>query len=550
MKTLLVLTFALLGGFTIGCATGRQGLQRRPINLRHAFHRLDRVMTEEERERLRSGEVTPTDLHHGFGAALRANWGLWGRSALATWFRVRGIHHADDMSAIILTSYVHRLRGEPIELRAQIRQHKEYWRDAQEFHVADVRESVNRAGRIAQARSGWVSELEAVPAVVIPALSGPRYIRKIERYRTGFVLFTADRETDPGCWHSGALVFEGVAAKLRPVGREGCAAVHDLVTVAGRSWWLCRSGEQWQLLDDREDVAADLGIAPTQLRFATNGDTLALWGDGTLWEQKPGPAGGQWKRVFRHEEAGAASRESTTKLPSLWDLIGRGDTPRRVRERLYFPYLDYGNSAQIAIVDLRYPNAAPTTFWKEWARPHFGPWSTSEYGASPAADGTLWVTVSVGSHANQASLFGLRSGDYEMPIVQGSVDRAVSFNEELIVIASLSPGEYRHQIPATATWTERDDLYLAGPEGIALASDGYVTPIVRFQIPAAELAAGRDPIYLEQFVPHRLGRFDDGSFLLTSPYQGVVVVDLSDRTRPVVRDPGSQVESTRIFRAP
>lgn len=65
--------------------------------------------------------------HHSVGRYLRNTWGLWTGSELQKWFKERGIHHADDMSGIILTSFHRRFYRKEIELEEQIAKYQEYW---------------------------------------------------------------------------------------------------------------------------------------------------------------------------------------------------------------------------------------------------------------------------------------------------------------------------------------------------------------------------------------------------------------------------------------
>ena len=67
--------------------------------------------------------------HHFLGRNLRNNWGLWSGSILSEWFNEKGIHHADDMSGIILTSFWRHLNDEPIKLEEQIRYYQDFWKE-------------------------------------------------------------------------------------------------------------------------------------------------------------------------------------------------------------------------------------------------------------------------------------------------------------------------------------------------------------------------------------------------------------------------------------
>lgn len=65
--------------------------------------------------------------HHLTGQYLRNEWGLWMGSPLQTWFKEKGIHHADDMSSIILTSFHRKVNNKEIKLDEQIKKHRKFW---------------------------------------------------------------------------------------------------------------------------------------------------------------------------------------------------------------------------------------------------------------------------------------------------------------------------------------------------------------------------------------------------------------------------------------
>lgn len=67
--------------------------------------------------------------HHTLGRALRNDWGLWGDNELTQWFNTIGIFHADDMSAIISTSFHRHLNNKDIDLDGQVAYYKKYWKE-------------------------------------------------------------------------------------------------------------------------------------------------------------------------------------------------------------------------------------------------------------------------------------------------------------------------------------------------------------------------------------------------------------------------------------
>jgi hypothetical protein len=105
-----------------------------PINLEDCFAQLNKLLKPEDIEMIKaSSEEDMVRYHFGMGMWLRNNWGLWGNSRLATWFNERGIHHPDDMSAIILDSYWRHLNQRQINLEEQIKYYQEYWRRIKEL---------------------------------------------------------------------------------------------------------------------------------------------------------------------------------------------------------------------------------------------------------------------------------------------------------------------------------------------------------------------------------------------------------------------------------
>jgi len=67
------------------------------------------------------------EYHFGLGVWLRNNWGLWGGSRLATYFKKIGLVHPDDMSGLILTTFWRHLHNKPLEVEKEIARYKEYW---------------------------------------------------------------------------------------------------------------------------------------------------------------------------------------------------------------------------------------------------------------------------------------------------------------------------------------------------------------------------------------------------------------------------------------
>ena len=84
-------------------------------------------MDPEDVQKIRDGAITAADMHIGLGLRIRNEWGLWSGSRLAVYFRNLGINHPDDMSGIVLESYVRHVKQEPIKLDEQVAYCKNYW---------------------------------------------------------------------------------------------------------------------------------------------------------------------------------------------------------------------------------------------------------------------------------------------------------------------------------------------------------------------------------------------------------------------------------------
>lgn len=105
-----------------------------PSDLEDCFKQIDSFWSDSIQNEVKqwSEDKFTGRAHMGFGMWMRNNWQLWGGSRLSAYFNNMGIYHPDDMSGIILASYHRYLRGEPIELEAQIKMYQDYWKKASE----------------------------------------------------------------------------------------------------------------------------------------------------------------------------------------------------------------------------------------------------------------------------------------------------------------------------------------------------------------------------------------------------------------------------------
>jgi len=106
-----------------------KNIKNAPVDLPSCHEKLDKKLCTDLRNKITAGAISTGQLHMSVGMYIRNNWGLWyaERTKLKDWFTSIGIHHTDDMSGIILDSYVAYLRDEPYDLMADVKKYKDHW---------------------------------------------------------------------------------------------------------------------------------------------------------------------------------------------------------------------------------------------------------------------------------------------------------------------------------------------------------------------------------------------------------------------------------------
>jgi len=167
-----------------------------PQDLEDSLAELQRLLKPQDVQKMRDAtEEDMIEYHFGLGTWLRNNWRLWGRSRLAEWFSARGIHHAEDMSGIILDSFWRRLQGKDIDLEGQTRRYQAYWAQ-QKVRVEQERQKAKLAARRVDAMLiGMSLERSNVPSVKLrPGDADDLRARYAARYQDGVLL--AIRQAD------------------------------------------------------------------------------------------------------------------------------------------------------------------------------------------------------------------------------------------------------------------------------------------------------------------------------------------------------------------
>jgi len=120
--------------------------QNQPADLESAVSFLtDTLLSDKDKSAIL--EITEDQFvgraHHILGQALRNDWYLWWnkdhafdmwpkeKPPIVKFFNSIGIHHADDMSGIIMVSTYRKLAGLDRKLDEQVQHYVEYWKNNQ-----------------------------------------------------------------------------------------------------------------------------------------------------------------------------------------------------------------------------------------------------------------------------------------------------------------------------------------------------------------------------------------------------------------------------------
>lgn len=110
--------YGLLILLTIGAfAQEKHILKGTPRNLEETFVSLNQLFNDTVKYDFMTlpEEISTSRRHRSLGMWMRNHWGLWGNSELKKYFVDRGIHHPDNMTSVILSSYHQYLNNKPIE---------------------------------------------------------------------------------------------------------------------------------------------------------------------------------------------------------------------------------------------------------------------------------------------------------------------------------------------------------------------------------------------------------------------------------------------------
>jgi hypothetical protein len=110
-----------------------------PNSLADCFTLLDDLFnnSQEDKDWINSSseDDVVSGLHGGIGMRMRNEWGFWTRDTeLYNTLNNMGLWHADDMYNVIMTSYYRKLHGKELDLKGQIQNHINYWKEYEKIN--------------------------------------------------------------------------------------------------------------------------------------------------------------------------------------------------------------------------------------------------------------------------------------------------------------------------------------------------------------------------------------------------------------------------------
>jgi hypothetical protein len=124
MRVMLILIFLIPGIISAQeKKVTRKDWKYVPINLDDAIHRLDYLISDSNKLSFKETEE-PRAVNYAnmgpWGTWIRNDWKLWKGSRLNSYFDSLGIHHPEEMTNVIFTSFHRHLNNRPIDLNGQI----------------------------------------------------------------------------------------------------------------------------------------------------------------------------------------------------------------------------------------------------------------------------------------------------------------------------------------------------------------------------------------------------------------------------------------------
>lgn len=474
-----------------------------PKTLEEALATLQRAGSGEFLAQMRNvDETTPILFHEGLGRWMRNHWGLWDHGPLYRDLERYGLHHPDDMSGVILTSFWRRQHGRPLDIPDQVRRYEEFWQESRRRQAEEAERAKRASAKIRSMMLGLTTPPVNVPTLKLATrkTDGLR-TRYAAKFRNGVILTVREYEAQERLQPYFLDPKAGVMSAIRLPELD---VIRSAVVIGRTAWFVGdkRGGPVLVSVDRSARAVVPLPRADQTPQLGIDGEHLLAVYSRTIYRR----AAARWALVY----------EGAT-LP--WS----GPPPTRVGSGIYFRDEGRGeNDKRLWWLDLSAPTKGLISHDKDvGVVGSDGPrWEDSPSHVF-APDGTMWLTV--GNHMNGWSLLKrLPSGEYRAAIVHG----------RLAYGGHLMEDEARRQplrVSAVA-FGEAGELIAAGNSGLYRLVSKELVPLALFQNTHQEI---RDSygVGMWDWDPSELLQLDDQRYLIAGLWGGVYVVDLGADNR-------------------
>lgn len=462
-----------------------------PKDLDDALKEMQRMLPASVVAEMKQGsEQNMGRYHFGLGTWMRNNWGLWGGSQLAQWFKPRGVWHPDDMSGILLKSFWRVLHDKPILLEEQVKYYQAYWKQEKKSQQQEKLRVSKAKAQIQQRMLGFRNDAVAKNTVpVVPFPPHPQFGVRI-RYAAPFFgggLITAKQITGikNEAFTFPAYVVDIAKEQLRPVQIPEMARVENAVVVdnGATAYFHGPSAEggvkKEILLEVRADGSRHLlptppGTGFIRLGLGVNNELLVVRPEVVYRWRAGKPSAQQWERLY-------------TGSPNK-PLPFSGIPPQLLGNRLYFRDEGYGeDDKRLSWLPLNVPappNAPPGIAYFDEDTGMVGSdgprwenvWSVA-YTAGTSPTGTLWI-ASGHIYGQPSLLCWTPGGGYRIALFNGRTHFGGDFFENGDLEQDYDPAT----VTVTGIETPKTDgsFRVIGPHGIYEIKAGTIRPLLRF----------------------------------------------------------------------
>ena len=505
-----------------GCTSTKPIADYVPPTLDEAITHLKTSLSEDDLNHIKNANDQERSLlHFDFGRGLRNSWGLWTGSALSEWFNQKGIYHAEDMSGIILNSLYLDLHGHPTNLDEQIKHYQAHWEEVKKSKKLEAELDIIRSERRKSAMLDWEWVSNDAPTAILPRNPDFFDVWGLMPYAGGYIIVIKKyRQNFNPIWHDGIYFLSSQNGELKPVSLEICSEIHDVVVINEIANWLCKETDKsWSLISTTQNskpIKKILeNIQETEwLRLGKGSEGILLISSDTIYQVNSNTTQKVFIATTSTRERLKFDSDSDNRTDPEYFLPHRSATPIEHQGAIFFQVENTGNDTDL--YRLRLDGVDLESLHEIYLYDYVGNWGVNNTDLAIGNENELWL----GSSSFNTLVKINKNGNIGIASLFSKTFHINSIDD------STKNNDWRKHLPTSAILIDRNDIYLAGGNGIAKVTQGKITPIVYFTYPKGmeRIPYTSRPQYDYHIRPQRLGMFADGSFVIGDSYNGVYVL--------------------------